>query len=110
MLVNDLAIDNRVLDASRRHYKSERTAGEIIAHLLTGTGVNRVWIEDGYVGSQSRSKPPTVGYPKKICGLRSQPFNRGFQPDHSPFARPGTEQVGWVAGVAVRVDVRAAVA
>src|SRR6202030_2378663 len=48
MIVDDLAVHDRVLDAGCRHHESDRSAGKIFAHLLTLGGIDRTVVENRY--------------------------------------------------------------
>src|SRR5260370_36666750 len=98
MLVDDLAVDDRVLHAAGRHHEPDPAAGKIVAHPLTLGGVDRVVVENRDVGGESGCKPSAIPDPEKCRWFGSQQLDRPRQSKDLPSTRPSTAKVGGITG------------
>ena len=70
LIVEHVAIDDRVLDSLRRHHEPASAAGQIILHARASGRTDPAFIEDGDIGGQSDFQPSAILDAKKICRLR----------------------------------------
>src|SRR6185437_752905 len=94
--VGDLAVDDRMGNAARRHHHPLRAAGQVEASLAAARRADRRRVEDRDVGGIALLDTAAALDAEEVGWLRSQPSDGLLQRHDLPLAHPGAEEVGGV--------------
>src|ERR1700735_843414 len=92
VIVEDVAVYDRVLDALRRHHESAAAAGQIVLHARALGRADFALVENRDVGGKPDLEPSAILYSEKVCRLRRDSLDRTLQRQRLALAHPRAEQ------------------
>src|SRR5579872_4385504 len=109
-VVQPRAIYEHMFDPARWHYEAAAAARQVITHLATLVGTNRIVVKGYDVGRHARQQASAIPDAKEIRRFRGDTLNRVFKRHRLPFPHPGAKQIGAIAGIAEHINVGATIA